>query len=439
MSRKEYFSSLYTSLMATAGLAIGIGNVWRFPYMMGSYGGSAFLVLFICCIVFISLPALMAEWALARQTRKGTIGVFMATFGPFYGRLVGYSLLFCLTIAGSYYLVVIGNVFYSGYFSTIHGFSAETTPAFQAGMENPTLQLLIAVVILVASIFIVHRGVKRGIEFLSNLFVPFFFLVSFYLVIRVLNLPGASSHLSVFLEVDFRKIGFTEIFAAIGQAYFSIGLGATLTLIYGSYLKDEIRLPKLAIMTCVTDTGAALLAALYLIPALLVFGMDLTSGPTLLFETLPKLFEIIPGGRLFGSLMLVSLVFVTFLSYVAVIESVIGGILDDSEKVSFTKSQLLFTMFIIQVILLVPFTFYPQLVGIADLIFGSAGLMIGGCLALLSLTWIVKKEKTIQQIFGGGESTLYTIYFVWIKWVVPAILILVLGGTLYEVIGQFTN
>ena len=287
----QRFSSFLTSLLATAGLAIGIGNVWRFPYMMGSHGGSAFLVLFIVCIVFLSLPALMAEWALARHTRQGTIGAFMATFGPVYGRVTGYALLFCIMIAGSYYLVVIGNVFYSGYFSVIHGFSAQTTPAFKAGLVNNHLQLLLALLVLSASAFIIQRGIKRGIEFVSNLFVPFFFLVSFYLVYEVLRLPGATTHLLYrFLQVDFGRIGFTEVFAAMGQAYFSIGLGATLTLIYGSYLRDDIRLPKLALMTCISDTGAALLAALYLVPALLVFGMDLTAGPTLLFETLPGLF-----------------------------------------------------------------------------------------------------------------------------------------------------
>ena len=124
----QRFTSFLTSLMATAGLAIGIGNVWRFPYMMGSHGGSAFLVLFIACVVFLSLPALMAEWALARHTRQGTIGAFKMTFGPVYGRLAGYALLLCVTIAGGYYLVVIGNVFYSGYYSAYCTGSARQRP-----------------------------------------------------------------------------------------------------------------------------------------------------------------------------------------------------------------------------------------------------------------------------------------------------------------------
>ena len=428
----QRFSSFLTSLMATAGLAIGIGNVWRFPYMMGSHGGSAFLILFIVCVVLLSLPALMAEWALARQTRQGTIGAFMMTFGPVYGRLIGYGLLFSITIAGGYYMVVIGNVFYSGYYSTFHGFTPETTPAFQAGLSNHPLQLFLALLILIASAFIIHRGIKRGIEFASNLFVPFFFLVSFYLVYEVLTLPGAVSHLSVFMQADFSKIGFTEVFAAMGQAYFSIGLGATLTLIYGSYLRDDIKLPKLAVMTCVSDTGAALLAALYLIPALLVFGMDLTAGPTLLFETLPRLFSIIPGGRLFGSLMLIALFLVTLLSYVALIEALVGGLLGDADIIRFSKTQLLVGLVVIQALLLIPFIFFPELIGIADLIFGSAGLLIGGCLALLALAWGIGRAETVRQVFGERHKLLSSVYFFWIKWVAPIILIIVLSGTLYE-------
>ena len=428
----QRFSSFLTSLLATAGLAIGIGNVWRFPYMMGSHGGSAFLVLFIVCIVFLSLPALMAEWALARHTRQGTIGAFMATFGPVYGRVTGYALLFCIMIAGSYYLVVIGNVFYSGYFSVIHGFSAQTTPAFKAGLVNNHLQLLLALLVLSASAFIIQRGIKRGIEFVSNLFVPFFFLVSFYLVYEVLRLPGATAHLSRFLQVDLGRIGFTEVFAAMGQAYFSIGLGATLTLIYGSYLRDDIRLPKLALMTCISDTGAALLAALYLVPALLVFGMDLTAGPALLFETLPGLFTILPGGRLFGSLMLVALFLVTLLSYVAVLEAVVGGLLGDADVVRLSKTGLLMALVVIQALLAVFFTFNPENIAIADLLFGSAGLMVGGCLALLALAWGIGRADTVRQVFGSRHGLLTSVYFFWIKWIAPGILIIVLVGTLYE-------
>ena len=456
----QRFSSFLTSLMATAGLAIGIGNVWRFPYMMGSHGGSAFLVLFIVCIVFLSLPALMAEWALARHTRQGTIGAFTATFGPVYGRITGYALLFCITIAGSYYLVVIGNVFYSGYFSVIHGFSEATAPAFKAGLVDNYLQLFLALFVLLTSAFIIQRGVRRGIEFVSNLFVPFFFLVSCYLVYEVLSLPGATTHLSVFLQVDFSRIGFTEVFAAMGQAYFSIGLGATLTLIYGSYLRDDIKLPKLALMTCVSDTGAALLAALYLIPALLVFGMDLTAGPTLLFETLPGLFGILPGGRLFGSLMLIALFLVTLLSYVAVLEAVVSGLLGDTAMARFSKTGLLgdaamarfsktgllgdaamarfsktgllVVLVVIQALLAVFFTFNPENIAIADLLFGSAGLMIGGCLALLALAWGIGRAHTVRQVFGDSHALPASIYFFWIKWIAPGILILVLLGTLYE-------
>ncbi len=426
------FSSFFSSLMVTAGLAIGIGNVWRFPYMMGSYGGSAFLVVFILFIVLLTLPALMSEWALARHTRQGTIGAFTATFGLLYGRLVGYALLCCLTIAGGYYLVVIGHVFYSTYFATVHGFGQQTTRIFQSGLHNPFLQLSLALFILFIAAFIIHRGVKSGIELVSKLFVPFFFLSSFYLVCKVLTLPGAVTHLSMFLQVDFSKIGFTEVFAAMGQAYFSIGLGATLTLIYGSYLKDEIKLPRLGLMTCLGDTGAALLASLYLIPALLVFGVELTSGPTLLFETLPDLFSTLPGGRLFGSLMLGSLFLVALLSYVALLEALVGGLLGDVERLHINKRQLLIGLVTVQALLLLPFTFYPQLIASADMLFGSAAMLIGGCLALLALAWGIGRANTIKQVFGNGYPRLARAYFFWIKWFAPMILFITLSGTLYE-------
>ena len=256
--------------------------------------------------------------------------------------------------------------------------------------------------------------------------------MSFYLIYTVLSLPGATSHLSVFLQVDFSKIGFTEVFAAMGQAYFSIGLGGTLTLIYGSYLRDDIRLPRLSVMTCISDTGAALLAALYLIPALLVFGIDLTAGPTLLFETLPGLFSILPGGRLFGSLMLISLFLVTLLSYVAVLQAVVGGLLGDAGVIRYSKTRLLIALVVIQVLLAVFFTVYPEKIAIADLLFGSAGMMLGGCLALLALAWGIGRADTVRQVFGDSHGLLTSVYYFWIKWIAPGILLGVLAGTLYE-------
>ncbi len=432
MARKERFGSFLTSLAATVGLAIGIGNVWRFPYMMGSYGGAAFLLLFIVCIIFLSLPALMAEWALARETRAGTIGAFKVTFGPVYGRIVGYGLLGCLIIAGGYYLAVIANVFFSAWFSVTNGFNTDVIPEFQSGLANAPLQYGIGLVILLMTAVVIQRGIRSGIELLSTIFVPFFFIASFYLVYKTLSMPGAIDHLAEFMKPDFSKIRFTHVFAAMGQAYFSIGLGATLTLIYGSYLRDDIRLPRMAALTCASDVGAAFLAALYLIPALLVFGMDLTSGPTLLFETLPNLLKELPGGRLFGSLMLSSLALVTFLSYVAVVEAVMGGLGDDQESIRISKGWLLTGICGVQAVLLLLFTLKPETVAIADLIFGSAGLMFGGALGLLALTWGIGKKKTLYQVFGQRSGFLPILYFFWIKWIVPLILLVVLTGTLYE-------
>ncbi|NKB35601.1 MAG: hypothetical protein GKR93_00340 [Gammaproteobacteria bacterium] len=434
MSQTEKFSSFFASLMATAGLAIGLGNVWRFPYMMGSYGGSAFLILFVIFITFMSLPALMAEWALARETKQGTIGAFQASFGIRSGRIVGYMLLFSVTVAGGYYLAVIGNIYYSTWFVIFNGFDAKTIPEFEQGLANNSLQFTIAILVLVVSMLIIYLGVRRGIETVSKIGVPFFFLVSIYLVFRVFTLPGAGDHFAQFLKPDFTRIGFTEVFAAMGQAYFSTGLGATLTIIYGSYIRDDVKLPRLAIMTCVGDASAALLAALYLIPALLVFGLELSAGPSLLFVTLPKLLEVLPGGRIFGSLMLLSLGLVILLSYVAVIEAVIGGVLGDSKTSRFSRKQLLIIMISIQALLLIPFTLKPELIPTIDLIFGSFAMLTGGLLAVVALTWGIGRERTLNQVFGSRRGAFVSFYFVWIKWVVPLILIVVLSGTVYEAV-----
>ncbi len=410
------------------GVSVGLGNVWRFPYMMGKYGGSAFLIMYLIFTVLFAIPALMAEWALGRETRKGPIGAFSAAFGSGLGKPIGYLLILTVLVADSYYLVVIANVIFTTYFSIAHGFTETSMGLFQTQLGNGVLQYIIAVATLVACLVVIYRGLNKGIESISKIFVPFFGVVIIYLVINAFLLEGAPEKFAAFLNPDFSVIKAEQVFAALGQTFFSLGLGGTFLVIYGSYMQREQNLPRAAIATAFGDVGAAVLASLFIVPTVLVFGLDMSQGPTLIFSTLPELFNVMPAGRLLGSAFLLSLCMVAFLSAVAALEVAVGG-LTDILKTSRTK--IILALGGLELMLMLPSALYPKLIGILDLVFGSGMQVFGSALAVLGVVWGLGKIKTLNQIFGGAKENLSNIYFVWIRWVVPVSLLFILISYIY--------
>ncbi len=413
------------------GVSVGLGNVWRFPYMMGKYGGSAFLIMYLIFTVLFAIPALMAEWALGRETRKGPIGAFSAAFGSGLGKPIGYLLILTVLVADSYYLVVIANVIFTTYFSIAHGFTETSMGLFQTQLGNGVLQYVIAVATLVACLVVIYRGLNKGIESVSKIFVPFFGVVIIYLVINAFLLEGAPEKFAAFLNPDFSVIKAEQVFAALGQTFFSLGLGGTFLVIYGSYMQREQNLPRAAIATAFGDVGAAVLASLFIVPTVLVFGLDMSQGPTLIFSTLPELFNVMPAGRLLGSAFLLSLCMVAFLSAVAALEVAVGG-LTDILKTSRTK--IILALGGLELMLMLPSALYPNLIGILDLVFGSGMQVFGSALAVLGVVWGLGKIKTLNQIFGGAKENLSNIYFVWIRWVVPVSLLFILISYIYTLL-----
>jgi NSS family neurotransmitter:Na+ symporter len=414
------FSGRLTAIFTLAGVAIGLGNVWRFPYMMGQNGGSAFLLLYLLMMLMFAIPALSAEWALARHARQGTIGSFKLAFGSRLGLLLGVGLVLGIMMANSYYMVIIGNILYASAYSVGVGFSDQSAPRYFELLEDVNMQAGFAALVLIWGLAVIDRGLNRGIELISKLFVPMFGLVMIYLVIQAMTLDGAVDHLLEFLRPDFSRIGVREVFAAMGQACFSLGIGGTLMLVYGSYLDDDERLIPKAMITGASDAGAALLAALFIVPTVLVFGLDLESGPPLVFNTLPQLFSVMPLGRLVGSLFLVALTLMAFLSAVAGLQVTVRGA-NHLWGGRLSRSQIVLLVGVVQVILMAPSAFHPEIIGTLDLIFGSGFLVFGSAMAVIGLAWRFGPEVGREQLRVGMA------YIHWLRWAVPAVLLVVLG------------
>lgn len=361
-------------VLTMIGVAVGLGNVWRFPYMMGEYGGSAFLIVYLFFTLAMAIPAMMAEWALGRETGRGPIGALSSVWGPTWGRRIGMLLVFTMVVSTSYYLVVIGNIAFSAAFSIARGFNATTLPQFDVQFADGWLQYFFALGILCLGMFVLYRGLNKGIEVVSRLFVPFFGLVIIYLVVNALFLEGAPEKFAAFLKPDFSVLETEHIFAALGQAFFSLGLAGTIMVIYGSYMQPEENIPRVAVYTALGDVGAAFVASLFIVPTVLVFGLDMSQGPTLVFTTLPKLFSVMPGGRVLGSAFLLSLCLIAFLSAIGALEAIVGSISEElRSKVG--RGKVILVICLIEAAVMLPSSLDPDIVGTLDLIFGSGSTL----------------------------------------------------------------
>lgn len=418
----ERFTSRLGAALSLIGVAIGLGNVWRFPYMMGSYGGSAFLLLYLGLTLLFAIPLLSAEWALGRSTRQGPIGSYRAVFGPRGGTALGLVLVVSILVANSYYMVVIGNIGYTVLFGLGRGFSAGTEAAYQAGLANGGVQYGFALAVLAGGALVLALGVNRGIEAASRWMVPAFGVVVLVLVAYAFGLEGAAARFAAFLRPDFSRIGVAEVFAALGQAFFSLGVGGTFMVAYGTYLDESTALRRTAVATAAGDAGAALLAALFIVPTMLYFGLDLAAGPGLLFVTLPKLFALMPGGRALGSAFLLALLLMAFLSAVAGLVVCAGGLRDLlGERIG--RRTAIAAVAALEALLMWPSAHSPALIGRLDLIFGSGMQIFGALVAVLGLGWGLDRAAALAQLGGPGARP----WLAWLRWAVPAVLLIILG------------
>ena len=426
MQRSERFSGRVSTWLAMLGVAIGLGNVWRFPYMMGAYGGSAFLLLYIGLTLLFAIPVLIAEYALGRHTRSGVLDSYRATLGTRTGAVLGVILIVSILVADSYYAVVVGNIVYTAWYAARHGFSHTSIPVYQARLGDGDLQYVCSLAVLAAGTFVMWRGVNRGIERASRWFVPAFGLIVLYLVGYAFTLDGSMARVAKFLSPDFSAIGIREVFAALGHACFSLSIGGTFMVVYGNFLADDADLPGTALVTALGDLGSALLAALFLVPTILYFGVDMASGPSLIFNSLPRLFALMPAGRLLGTLFLMALVLTGFLSAIAGLEVCISGIRDVSRgRIGRTHATLMVAA--LEGVMMWPSAHTPSLVATLDLIFGSGMQIFGSIVAVVALTWRVGEESILTQVFGSQRSPAIRASLWWLRWVVPVVLLVILG------------
>lgn len=337
MNNRERFSSRLGFILISAGCAVGLGNVWRFPYITGQYGGAAFVLVYLIFLVLLGLPIMVMEFAVGRASQKSAARSFhvLEPAGTKW-HLQGYA---CM--AGNYLLMMfyttVGGWMAAYIFKTLTGEfkgldSDGVAAVFNDMLARPGYMTFWMVLVVLLSFFICSLGLQKGVDRITKAMMSCLFLILLILCIRSVTLPGASEGLRFYLIPDFTR--FTEngvgntIFAAMGQAFFTLSLGIGAMAIFGSYIGKDHTLTGETINICLLDTLVAFLAGLIIFPSCFAFGVDPGQGPGLVFITLPNIFNQMVGGRIFGVLFFVFMTFAAQSTIIAVFENIISFSMD---------------------------------------------------------------------------------------------------------------
>ncbi len=438
-AKREHWGSRLGFIMATAGSAVGLGNIWKFPYMAGDNGGAAFIIIYLALVFTIGLSVLLAEIMIGRASQSDAVNAFKK-LGPGFFSIVGYMGIAAAFMILSFYCVVAGwtidyiFAFAGGKFSGMDG--AALGQAFGGFISDPVKPIIYQAIFVALTVIVVLGGVANGIERAGKILMPILFLILIALVIRSITLPGAEKGLAFFLAPDFSKITGGTIMAALGQAFFSLSLGMGAILTYGSYLGKDAKLGQSAWQVTFLDTSVAILAGLAILPAVFAFGMDPAAGPGLTFVTLPAVFMSMPGGIFFGTLFFLLLTIAALTSSISLLEPLVAYF---SSK-GFTRTQITVTSGFLSFLLGVPcslamgiwsdFTIFGKnFFDLMDFLTSNLILPIGGFLIAVFVGWVIT-PRALKEVCGEDAPGLLAKSWIFIlRFIAPiAILLILLSG-----------
>lgn len=327
MTKKDRanFGSKLGVILASAGSAVGLGNIWRFPYETGNHGGAAFILVYLGCILLFGVPIMIAEFSIGRRSRANTAGAYRILAPGTQWRWVGRMGVLAGFLILGYYSVVSGWTLEYTLEAATNSFAGKSADQFIAAfgnfVANPWRPTLWMIIFLLATHFIVVKGVEKGIEKSSKIMMPILFILLLILAVCSISLPGAGAGLEFLLKPDFSKVDANVLLGAMGQAFFSLSLGMGCLCTYASYFRSDTNLPKTAFNVAAIDTAVAILAGLIIFPAAFSVGIQPDAGPSLLFITLPNVFQQAFGGLPWLAIIL-SIMFYVLLALAALTSTI---------------------------------------------------------------------------------------------------------------------
>lgn len=425
---RDSFTSKFGIIAAAAGSAIGLGNIWRFPYVVGENGGGAFLFLYLGFVLAIGIPVMLSEFIIGRSTQKNPVGAFLklAPRRPWF--LIGIMGVGAAFMILSFYAAVAGWTLEYLYQSVINGFAGKSPSeldamftAFRSGSWRPVIWFLVFMG-LTASIVI--SGVRKGIERYTKILMPVLLLILIVLSIRSVTLPGAGEGLRFLFRPDFSKITPSTVLEALGQAFFSLSIGMGTLITYGSYIQKTDNLPNTAISVSLADTFIAVLAGIAIFPAVFAFGIDPAAEEGLVFITLPGIFQQMAGGYFFSLIFFVLLGVAALTSTISVLEVVVAYFVEEL-RMNRKKATVLATLLIslLGVLAAGSWGWFSDMKVFGQNVFGllnfaSANILLplGGFFIVIFVGWFMGSRAVRSEI--SNQGSLKARFLVVFKWIV---------------------
>ena len=445
-NERSSFSSKIGFVLAAAGSAVGLGNIWRFPYLAAKYGGGIFLLVYIVLAVTFGYALMTAEIALGRKTGLSAIGAFKALNKKY--SFIGYLAALVPVIILPYYSVIGGWVVkYLAAFVTGSGNAAAGDTYFTnfiGSAAEPVVWFLIFIgVTALVNLF----GVEKGIEKVSKFMMPVLLVLSVIIAIYGLTMPGALDGVKYYLLPDFSKFSATTVLAAMGQLFYSMSLAMGIMITYGSYMKKDVKIESSVKQIEIFDTGVAFLAGLMIIPAVFSFSGGtpeaLGKGPGLMFITLPQVFKTMPGGQIIGAAFFLLVLFAALTSSISLFETVLSFICDKTKIKRKMACLIVFAgSFVIGLlscfgssILAEVKVFGMQFLDFFDFTSNSVLMPVVAFLTCIFTGYVVKVKTITDEIEPLDKTKKHTLFTVMIKYIAPIFIVLILISSVLDVLG----
>ncbi len=431
---EEKFSTKAGAVAAAAGSAVGLGNIWRFPYVVGEDGGAAFLLLYVFFTIVISIPVLMTEFSIGRMTGKPVTSAFQALRPGGKWQLIGFAGMLTAFLIMSYYNIVSGwTVYYSvascgGWLEGLP--EADIAHVFSSLSSDSVSCIAWMSVVIGATAFIVAKGVAGGIERYSKILMPLLFLLIIVMLVRAVTLRGAAEGLRFYLSPDFSKLTPRAVFDALGQSFFSLSIGMGTMTTYGAYVQRRQSLPGLAVRVASVDFFVAFLAGAVIFPCVFAFGINPGEGPGLVFVTLPNIFNQMAFGRLFSIAFFVLLVVAALTSSISLLEVVVAYL---KTTFSMGRRRAAAVASCLTLVFGVACSLSPAIFNAFDKLTANVMMPLGAFFIIIFAGWVLPKDKLRGELEAhGGGFRLFSVCYPLIKYVIPLVILFIFANGLYS-------
>ncbi|MDD4032817.1 MAG: sodium-dependent transporter [Bacteroidales bacterium] len=438
LDKRGSFGSRFGAIVAVGGSVVGLGNIWRFPYLAGENGGGAFIIAYILISFSVAVPIMLAEFGIGRSVRRNAKRAFQKLAPGKGWKAIGYLGIATAFVILSYYCVVAGwalNFLKQAALNQFEGKNIlEINQQFNAFISSGWSSLFWTWTFIAATGIIVYLGVEKGIERYNKIFMPLLVLILIILVINSFTLPGYEKGFSFLFKPDLSKINGEVLLKALGQSFFSLSLGMGAMITYGAYIKKEENLFHIAGTVSITDVSVAILSGMAIFPAVFALGINPTSGPELIFITLPNVFQQMPGGYYVGVLFFILVFFAAITSSVSLLE-VVTAYISQEMRLGRKRASIIATLGVVLTGSLCVISQTPEstltlggknLVDFCNDFSSNYMLPIGGFFIVLFAGWVMKpeifqSELTSKGVFG---KHIYPIVRFLIRFVTPIVIAL---------------